>query len=88
MTKAISPLDLSVFEKNKQCVVARWTTDELDEEQSAVFDAALASRYSAHTIFEWLVSLGMTDYTEQTTWRHRVGRCGCRPRRNYLEESA
>lgn len=87
MTKAISPLDLSVFDKKKKCVVSQWVAGELDEEQSATFHAALESRYSAHTIFEWLSNLGMY-YTEQTVWRHRVGRCGCRPRHNYQEEAA
>lgn len=87
MTKADLKPDLSVFDREKRCVVAAWVDDELTDDDKATLGAAWTSRYSAHAIFEWLDERDM-PYTEQSVWRHRVGRCGCRPRRNLLREAA
>lgn len=93
MSSAPWSADVTVFEVTKRCIVAECAAD-LSDEDRATFEAGLASHHSSHAIFEWFDTRtveGSTEKayhgTEQTVWRHRVGRCGCRPRVNYVKKA-
>ena len=79
--------DLSVFERPKKCGFARWIETTLCDADKALLEVAWESHYSAFAIHEWLEERGVPT-TLQSTWRHRVGRCPCRPRRAELKDAA
>ena len=77
--------DMSVFANEVKCIVAT-CMERLSEENRATLEGGFGSDFSSHALFEWLDrqtdAAGVKAYngTEQTVWRHRVGRCACRPR--------
>ena len=87
MAETTPKRDLSAFERPKRCVLAKWIDSELDAADRDTLSGAWDSHLTAYAIHAWLEERD-NPFTEQTTWRHRMGRCACRPRRKLLKEAA
>ena len=79
MKNAPKSPDLSVFDRPKVCGVAAFVNAHLSDDDKVIFEAALDSKYSSHVIWLWLAERGL-DLAMQQVYRHRMGRCCCRPR--------
>ena len=79
--------DLSIFDRPALCGLAKFVKSDLSPEDTELLEAALDSRYSSHAIWLWLSERGFR-LTDQVVYRHRTGRCGCRPSRTSHKEAA
>jgi hypothetical protein len=79
--------DLSEFKRQKKCLVSRWWETNLSADELETLGAAFDSTLTVGAIFLWLCDRGY-EFSEQSVWRHRVGRCPCRPRRTEQKVAA